>query len=173
MSKGMGAGKGKKKVRYHNPPNILREKCGYGGIAPDKLTQAQTFINENPLDFAPIAAAILKRLDAGIDDARRRKVYDRAAMSAISGPVMELKANGAMFGYHLISDVAAVLLNFLEIIGELNEDAVNIVVVHRQTLHVIVTNKLQGSGGGHGTALLQELCEACERYFKKYGIEEE
>lgn len=131
------------------------------------------FINENPVDFVPYAENILKRLDEGIASARSRKVFDAEAMHAISAPVMELKANGAMFGYHLISDVAAVLLNFLEIIGDLNSDAVNIVIVHRQILHVIITNKLQGGGGSHGTALLQELCEACERYFKKYGIEED
>ena len=82
---------------------------------------------------------------------------------------MELKANGAMFEYPLISAVAGVLLNFLEVIPELNDDALDIVAVHRSTLNVIVTGKLRGGGGNDGAALLQELADACDRYFKKYG----
>src|SRR5690606_34435006 len=97
----------------------------------------------------------------------------RDTQALIAGPVMELKANGAMFEYPLISDVAGILLNFLENLQDLNDDALEIVKVHRRTLHVIVTSRLRGTGGRDGQALLQELVDACERYFKKYAPEDD
>jgi hypothetical protein len=158
-----------KKVKYHVPPNILREKCGVGGINPDVLKKAQTFIDENDLDFTPFAEDFLNKLDVALAAARKNTARTKETLATISRPVMELKANGAMFEYPLISDVAGILLNFLENLQGLNDDALDIVIVHRRTLHVIVTSRLRGTGGKDGQALLQELVDACERYFKKYA----
>ena len=163
-------GKNGKKPRYHTPPNVLREKCGQGGINPDVIQHAQQFIDDNPQDFTPYAESYIERLDAAIAEVRRdRSKRGLDVAQAIVRPVMELKANGAMFEYPLISAVAGVLLNFLEVISELNDDALDIVVVHRRTLGVIVASKLRGGGGHDGAALLQELADACDRYFRKYG----
>ena len=52
---------------------------------------------------------------------------------------------------------------------ELNEDAMGIIAVHRRTLNVIITSRLRGTGGKDGMALLQELADACDRYYKKHG----
>lgn len=162
---------GGKKVKYHVPPNILREKCGTGGVDPAVLTRAQKVIEDNKIDFMPFAERFLDRLDTAIAAARRQKVRDDVIRTGIVNPAMELKANGAMFEYQLISDVSAILLNFLESVDDLNDDALDIVAVHRRTLHVIITGRLRGGGGKDGMALLSELNEACERYFKKYKPE--
>ena len=163
------AGRGKSKARYHMPPNVLREKCGHGGINPDLLAMAQKVIDENDLDFGPFAERFIERLDKAIADARKSSVRGRDVINTITGPIMELKANGAMFEYPLVSDVAGVLLNFLEDVKDLNDDAIDIVAVHRRTLNVIITSRLRGTGGKDGIALLQELADACDRYYKKHG----
>ena len=162
-------GRGKSKARYHIPPNVLRDKCGRGGINPDVLSMAQKVIDENELDFVPFAERFLERIDKAIANARNSTIRGRDVINTITGPVMELKANGAMFEYPLVSDVAAVLLNFLEDMKELNEDAMGIIAVHRRTLNVIITSRLRGTGGKDGMALLQELADACDRYYKKHG----
>ena len=88
----------------------------------------------------------------------------------LSRPVMELKGNGGMFGYRLITEIADIVLNFLENISELNEDVFEILEVHQKTLKIIIANKLAGDGGRVGKELAQELFKACNRYYKKYDI---
>lgn len=161
--------RGKSKPRYHVPPNVLREKCGKGGINPDLIAVAQKMIDENGLDFVPFAERFLERIDKGIASARKSDIRGRDVINAIAGPVMELKANGAMFEYPLVSEVAGILLNFLEENADMNDDAIDIVVVHRRTLQAIVTGRLRGMGGKDGLALLQELADACDRYYKRHG----
>lgn len=158
------------KVKYHSPLNVLRKKVGTGGIDPFILQTAEEFINSNQTDFTPYAEKILERMAEAVKEARGQDRTERDVIDAISEPIMELKANGAMFRYFLVSEVADVMLNFLENIAELNDDAFGIIEVHQKTLEVILKNKLQGAGGKEGQALAQELYDACNRYRKKYEI---
>ena len=163
--------KKKKKFRYITPPNILKQKVGAGGLAPERLEKAERFIDSNALDFAPYAKDILKRLDKAFAGIKSGNLEGAKAVEAIAGPVMELKANGGMFKYKLISDVADVMLDFLERVDELNEDGMDIADVHQRTVHTIIASGLEGSGGPAGQALAGELRKACQRYFKKYKID--
>lgn len=161
---------GKPTVKYHNPPNFLKVKVGEGGIDPYILQTAEDFINSNQVDFNPYAEKILARLAGAIETAKGRERTERDVIDTITAPIMELKANGAMFRYFLVSEIADVMLNFLENIAELNDDSFEIIGVHQKTLEVILKNRLQGDGGKEGQALAQELYDACNRYRKKYEI---
>lgn len=161
---------GKPQVKYHNPSNLLKIKVGEGGIDADILQMAEEFINSNQVDFTPYAEKILAHLTAAIKAAKGRERTERDVIDTITAPIMELKANGAMFRYFLVSEIADVMLNFLENIVELNDDAFEIISVHQKTLEAILKSKLQGHGGKEGQALAQELYEACNRYRKKYEI---
>ena len=161
---------GKAKARYIDPPNTLREKVGYGGIEDNRISRAEEFIAKNPVDFTPHATDIMARLDAVLAEARAGKIKGQEATDKISRPIMELKANGGMFQYVLISEIADIVLNFLENIDEMNEDVFEIIDAHQNTLSVIVTNKLKGSGGTEGRALAKELYQACNRYYRKHGV---
>ncbi len=152
--------KAKTKAKFYNPPNVLRQKCGYGGIDPALLEKSDAFIAQNDVDFGPIAKKILERLDKGVKLVRDSK----------TAPLIDIKANGAMFKFGLLTEVADIALNFLENIDRLNPDAVEILEVNRRTLHVIIDNNLRGGGGAHGNALLKELTEACQRYYKKHNM---
>ncbi|HEY8192161.1 MAG TPA: hypothetical protein VIG74_07030, partial [Alphaproteobacteria bacterium] len=159
-----------KNVKYHNPPNVLRQKVGKGGIDPQILQMAEEFIAANQIDFTPHAEKILQKLAAAIKVAKKQDRAERAVIDTISGPIMELKANGAMFRYFLVTEIADVMLTFLENIDELNDDAFEIIGVHQKTLEAILSNVLMGDGGKEGRALAQELYDACNRYRKKYEI---
>ena len=50
------------KVKFHNPPNKLREKVGYGGMDPLRVERAEAFIDENELDFTPYAEKYIATL---------------------------------------------------------------------------------------------------------------
>ncbi len=160
----------KKKTHFFTPPNILREKVGGGGLSLGVMERAQDFIESNELDFEPYARNILEYLDTLIVDAKSGTMTKKNAAAKLSGPVMELKANGGMFKYALVSEIAGVVLNFLENIDSLNDDSFNILDAHQATLYVIINNRLKGDGGKEGKILADELYGACRRYYKKYKI---
>lgn len=159
-----------KKAKFHNPPNKLREKVGYGGLEPTRLERAETFIEENQLDFTPYADTLIKRLDGVIRDIKSDDMSHEEGRGALIRSIMEIKANGGMFQFMLLSEIADVILNFLENIDEINEDAMNIIDAHQNALKIIVANKLTGSGGREGKAISMELYAACNRYYEKYKV---
>jgi len=168
VSRGDPEGQNKKEVKYYTPPNVLRQKVGTGGIEPNVIKMAEEFISSNDMDFTPYAMDILAKLAEAIKVAQTKDKSGRDVIDTITGPIMELKANGAMFRYFLVSEIANVMLNFLENIAELNDDAFDIINVHQRTLGAILKSRLHGDGGREGKALAQELYDACNRYRKKY-----
>jgi hypothetical protein len=163
------AKKSKKKAKYHNPPNELKKKVGSGGLPPAQIASAERFIEINNTDFTPFAKKILARLGKAMDEAKKQRPARKRAINRIAEPIMEMKANGAMFSYALASEIAAVVLDFLESVSELNDDGFDIVDVHYRTLDAIIRLRLTGEGGTKGKAMAKELYDACRRYEKKYG----
>ena len=162
--------RGSKQVKFIDPPNLLQQKVGKGGIDPLRLKRADEFIDENPVDFTNYATDIMGRLDIIFVDAQEGKVSGKKAVDRITRPIMELKANGGMFKYTLVSEIAGIVLNFMENIDELDDDVYDIIRAHQNTLSIIIDNKLKGSGGREGRALAEELYGACRRYYKKHNI---
>ncbi len=161
--------KPKKKAKFHTPQNNLRLKAGYGGIDPQVMERAEEYIKTNDLDFTDLAKSILDRLEKAVEAVKRDDHRSKEGINRLVGPVMEMKANGAMFKYGLLTDVADIALDFLENADYLNDDAFNIVDVHCRTFSIIVNNKLKGFGGAQGGVLIKELQEACARYHKKHS----
>lgn len=158
------------KARFIEPPNVLRQKCGYGGLDPTRLQRAENFIDENQLDFGPYALKLMAQLDEIIKDCKSGKRTGAKARDDLTKPIMELKANGGMFKYMLMSEIADIALNFLENIPELDDDVFEIIHAHQNTLNVIIASGLKGTGGKEGRILAEELFSACKRYYKKHNI---
>jgi hypothetical protein len=159
------------KAKFHDPPNVLRQKVGYGGIDPERIAKAEDYIQTNKADFIPYAEKIAVKLGAAIKKARAGKQDDKVAIEVVIRIIMELKANGGMFRYMLMSEIAGIMLNFLENIPSLNEDVFEIMDANYDALNVIIKNRLSGSGGHEGRALADELYKACQRYYTKHEIE--
>ena len=157
--------------KYYTPPNVLRQKVGVGGMPDELVKKAEKFIQDNKFDFKPLALEIMKNFTTTLAEVKKSGQTDKKAIDRIGEPIMELKANGEMFRFTLLTDVAEILLNFLENIPSLNDDAYNVIAAHKNTLDVILKNDLRGTGGDEGHALSEELYAACRRYYTKYKIE--
>lgn len=157
-------------VKIITPRNVLREKIGYGGIDPVVLERAEEVIrsSETELNYADYARDFLAQMEKIMLEARKPGRDDQRIIKALTGPVMDLKASGGMFGYALVSEIADVILDFLEGLNTLNDDAIEIFDIHHKTLNAIITNGLKGNGGASGLSLSKELYGACQRYYKKY-----
>lgn len=161
-----------RRAEFITPPNTLKLKAGSGGLDQKIIEKAQKMIDESGIDFVPIGQRYLVALTEGIrlTETRRREVEDETLIATMLYPAMQLKANGGMFKYPLITLVAAKLIRFLEHIKEPNDDAMDIINGFATSLQAIMLmGEKSTEVNEHGEELTQALDEACERYFERYG----
>ena len=144
----------------------LLAKIGPGPLDPEKVKKCQEIIDNNQLDFAPIAEQLLERLKT-ITDQLTANDINKQNTQEINAIVMELKANASTFKYSLAGNLANIMLNFLESLTTVDQDAIDIVTAHQKTLSAIISKRMTGDGGEYGQKLEAELKSACKRYFDR------
>jgi len=148
------------------PPNVLKQKMGSGGIDPGLLVKAQEKLENNAVDFKPIAMELIRQLKAAIENGKSRAMADEAMIDAMIRPAMQLKAQGAMFHFPLITDISDTLVSFLETVVGIDKDVLEIVVAHQMAISVVLGANMQGAVDAKGKELRDSLVEACMRYYK-------
>jgi hypothetical protein len=162
--------KPRRKAEFIRPPNTLKAKVGSGGLSDDILTKAQELLENNAVDFLPLAEVYLAAYLKAVRTAENAAPGDGESEKLIAAmiyPAMQLKANGGMFHFPLVSSIANKLIEFLEVIEEPNADALEICHAFHTTLRAVVLGRITGDGGHHGDELRRALEEACERYFEQ------
>lgn len=157
------------RARIIKANHLLQNKVGTGDIDDARISGMQKIMDTTIIDFVPMASKLLDELDAALKNAEVGTGDSTAQIAAMIVPVMQLKANGAMFHYELVSTLAELVLDFLENIDSLDDAALEIVAAHHRTLSLIVNNKMSGTGGNYGAQLEKELQDACHRFFSKKG----
>lgn len=159
-----------RKAEFIKPPNILKAKVGSGGLSDDILDKAQKLLAENTVDFQPLGEMYLEGLARGMQEAREN-IADPDHERLIPGmlyPAMQLKANGGMFHYPLVTTIADTLIQFLEVIERVDEEVLEIVQGYHTTLRAVIQGRIKGNGGPRGQELYKALIDACDRYFEKH-----
>ncbi|HOO80938.1 MAG TPA: hypothetical protein PK513_00350 [Alphaproteobacteria bacterium] len=155
------------KPRIYKADTHLQNKVGTGPLDEKAIERCQNVMNNNDVDFAPLAMEFLEKLENAIKSAIARKKSKEESIQEMTNAVMQLKANASTFHYTLIGNMANIMLSFLEGIQEIDNDAIAIVNAHHQTLKAIVLKKMSGDGGAIGKQMEDELKAACKRYFAK------
>jgi len=165
----LDAFEGQKKIRKAeliSLPNRLKEKVGSGGLDETVLAKAQELLENNTIDFKPMAAMLMDVLNETITDAKAGTIKGEAAIEALIYPAMQLKAQGGMFHYPLISEISNILVNFLETVNDTDKDVLDIVVAHKMSMNAVLASQIKGDGGKVGRELRDALLDACARYYK-------
>ncbi len=162
-----------KKLRdaeFIRPPNMIKQKVGQGGLSEAILNEAQRTLDNNNQDFEPLAKSYLAALMIGIDMAKEYSQNDdpEHVIASMIYPSMQLKANGGMFKYDLITHIANKLIQFLEVITEPDVETVEMIIAFHTTMDMVIKSRLKGDGGVKGEELINALTKACDRYFKKH-----
>lgn len=150
----------------------LQQKVGTGTIAEEKVREAQEVINENKIEFAPIAKP---QLDILLSAIRAAQGYqsgsgnDKAVLQSFATPIMNIKANAATFNYPVISGLSGIVLTFLEDAKRFDKKAVQIVDLLHKTILLVLARKISGDGGRDGKALQLAFQELCQKFSKKMG----
>jgi hypothetical protein len=155
-----------RKAELISPPNKLKEKVGSGGIDEGVLFKAQALLENNTIDFNPIAALLVDVLNEAITDAKNGTTVGEPAIESMIYPAMQLKAQGTMFHYPLITDISNILVNFLETVTNADKDVLDIVVAHKMSINAVLASKIKGDGGKIGKELRDALMDACNRFYK-------
>ena len=157
-------------VWYFRLPNNLKEKAGGGGFKGaaemplDLLEEAEQQLERAALDFTIWALDYLKRLSGLCDEALeadaeggRGKFFQEINLLAL-----ELRGQGGIFGYPLISTFGKMLYDTTYEGCRVNDDAVGIVKTHIDTMRAVLREKIAGDGGEIGRELLASLQKAIE-----------
>lgn len=160
----------RRKAEFVNPPNHLKAKVGNGSLSEDILNKAQALLEKNTIDFTPLGEMYLDAVMKGIEQARTppEEMDNEVIIAGILFPTMQLKANGGMFHYDLITRISDRIIQFLEVVESIDNDALEIILAYHTTIRAILLGKIQGDGGDRGLALMNALIEACYRYFEKH-----
>lgn len=159
----------KRRAEFIKPIDTLRAKVGYGGLSENILDKAQTLIENSTVDFQPMAEIYLDTMMRGIETAGHAGNRDEReiAIGRIINSTMQLKANGGMFRYPLVTRISDKFIQFLEVIAVPDKDAVEIMMAYYTTIRAVLMARITGSGGKHGEDLLNALDSACLRYFSR------
>lgn len=162
----------KKYARFIKPPNILKEKVGSGGLSKNILEKAQQLLDENSIDFEPIAQQYMGALQVALNEAEQKggKDQDETLLENMIKPIMQMKANGGMFKYTLVSRISDGIVLFLEHLDRIDADVLEILQAYQTTITAILHGRIQGDGGEKGDALAMAISDACARYNKKQNI---
>lgn len=157
-----------KKSKVYKASNMLQQKVGAGPLDPKVVAKMQDAIDNNDVDFTPMGLEFLEQLEDAIRTIESGDPHNMSEhKEALTAPVMQLKANGAIFHYPLIGNLSNVMLSFLESIQEIDKDAMDVIEAHHKTLRAIISKRMSGDGGDIGTEMVKELRDACGRYYAK------
>lgn len=145
----------------------LQGKVGTGKLDEALIAKCQDIMDGNDVDFEPMAKEFLDLLADAVKNAKKPDAETKEVIQSMTAPVMQLKANAAVFKFNLIGNLANVMLSFLESVEKLDADAISIVEAHHKTLSAIVMKNMKGDGGDFGKQMEEELRKACKRYYAK------
>jgi DNA-binding response OmpR family regulator len=152
------------------PPNIMKQKMGFGGIDTNALVVAQSFLESNTVNFKPIGIALVNALDEGLQNSKNGGVEGEAAIEFMLYRAAQLKAQGAMFNYHVVTRIADTLVTFLETVEGVDNDVLEIIEAHKVAFLYILSNNITGHGGAHEKTLQDSLLDVCGRYYKTRNL---
>ncbi|MCM2344448.1 MAG: hypothetical protein NDJ24_07805, partial [Alphaproteobacteria bacterium] len=138
----------RRRAEIIKPPNTLKAKVGSGGISEAILNKAQALLENNIVDFQPLAEMYLQNLMRAIEAAQvnSEKLDTETLITSMIYPAIQLKANGGMFHYPLVTIMADRLIQYLEVIVEADIDALEIVLAFHTTIRAVVMGRIIGTG---------------------------
>lgn len=158
-----------KQIKIIKANYALQQRIGSGPLDPKLIEKCEQAMERKMIDFIPMSMSLLKKLKKVMDAYRttpQNEASKRKLLAKLRVIVMEIKANSGAFKYTLVSRLAEIMLSFLETIETLDDDVINIIDAHYQTLKALTDERAIGTGGEKGIQLQEELKAACQRYYK-------
>ncbi len=163
---------GSNDVWYFRLPNALKEKVSAGGAGPGDmgeipnalLEEAEEQLERAALDFTKWAVEYLAQLSRICDAALVKQGRRNKEFGEINVLAHELRGQGGTFGYPLLSVFGKMLYDLTGEGCREDDNAVEIVKAHIDSMRVVLREKISGDGGEVGRELQKALIQAIEKY---------
>lgn len=160
----------KKQSRVFQVVNHLKQKVGKGGFTALGITRAQERLDAcsgSPKLFEQIAQTTL------VDMKKIIKMYDDGKAiepDALRVCVLDLKANGQMFGYKSIMAICSDVLDIIQKLDGVNDDAMGLFKSLYLSVKAVLDNKITSAEDKVIAHFDMEIGRACARYRQKHGL---
>lgn len=139
-------------------------KTGMDIRLDDEMRQKMEALVENTSSqFLDETVETLKGLREALSRAAADPSARREVLEHIREEAFQIKGMGGVFGYPLLTEFAKSLHDFLKELDDLDELQQEIVSIHVDTLYVVVSHRIKGSGGALEAQLRASLKAAVDK----------
>ena len=143
----------------HAPHNLKKAKIGTGPakLDPKAIERAERVVKDMEKDYAVWAQDDLGALDASFARYRAKSGDPAESMRTMFRIALDMKGQGASFGYQMITRIADLLAAFLEDRDTLGPFDCDVVAAHIAAMRAVFAQEVRGDGGVIGSALIDGL----------------
>ena len=152
------------KTKLIKPQNTLKKKVGHGGFRSSDLIKAQAAIENNKIDFKPIARDLLKELSEILSSIDSGQVKPSDSLGVIMYPLMQLRAQGSLFHYPSITHISDIVVDFLDSVAVIDSDILEILTAYQKAANAVLSFEIKDASSKVGQDLCDELKAVCQRY---------
>jgi chemotaxis protein histidine kinase CheA len=139
-------------------------KTGMDIRLDDEMRQKMEALVENTsTQFLDETVETLKGLREALGRAAADPSARREVLEHIREEAFQIKGMGGVFGYPLLTEFAKSLHDFLKELDDLDELQQEIVSIHVDTLYVVISHRIKGSGGALEAQLRASLKAAVDK----------
>ena len=147
------------------PHTLKKAKIGVGParLDPKAIERAENAVKNMEKDYAIWVQDDLATLEAAFNRARGKPGDQTDDLCTMFRVALDMKGQGASFGYRLITDICDLLAAFLEGRGSLAGLECDVVAAHIATMRAVFAQDVRGDGGATGRALIASLHKLIEK----------
>ena len=150
------------------PKNKLKEKVGDGGFKQESIQKAQSTIENNEVDFNPIAFEYLNRIRTDITAYITHKDSNRLH-SALLDHLTQLRAQGSMFHYSSITAITDIVVDLLESLKNVDDKILEIVNAYEKCASILLKQSVKNESNPVCQSIITELKTVCTKYKTKHN----
>lgn len=158
-----------KGIRFYTPPRGLRAKTG-GDIAIDanRIANIQKELDSWNDDFVNWTLDYIEKLTRLVVATRRKEPSDRRGeFTRINEIAHELRGQGGIFGYPLVSAVAKSLFELTKDTLDRSDECLYLVQNHIETLKIVLRDEVRGDGGNVGLEIIKAMRMSNAKFLKE------
>jgi hypothetical protein len=143
----------------HAPHRLKKAKIGTGPAKLDTkaIERAEKAVKAMEKDYAVWSQDDLAVLDGAFGRYRAKSGDPAEQMKTMFRVALDMKGQGASFGYQMITRIADLLASFLEDRDTLEAFDLEVVAAHIAAMRAVFAQDVRGDGGVTGAALVDGL----------------
>ena len=160
-----------KRIRFYAAPRALRRKVGpdlNANIAT--IVKIQKELDDWNDDFVKWTNEYISQINRRLVAARAKDVSNRRVdFNEINRVSHELRGQGGIFGYPLVSAVAKSLFELTKDTLDRSDDCLQLIQDHVGTLRAVLRDEVRGDGGQVGIEIVKAMRQANAKFLREQG----